>query len=99
MAIDELERIHIDGWLGYGMVSLVYNSEKLSVPKGAALRLYTMEVFRKYTKVEGLEKYPDCFHKDWLLECFIAFKATSDRPDPFKDRDEFKRRFHVPEDV
>jgi hypothetical protein len=99
LVIDELNRMR-DEWsiVCSSIVNLVYDTNQLAVPKGAALREFVLQTIRKFAHSRLMEKFPEFFPQEMLLELVIAYKRTAMRPDPFEDRAEFKKRFHVSED-
>jgi hypothetical protein len=100
LVTDELERTRAElGVTDLGVLNLIYDPKQLAVPKGAVLREYFVETIRNFAGVKPMEACQEFFPRELLLECVIAYKRAAKGPDPFQDRAEFKKRFHVSEDL
>jgi hypothetical protein len=78
-------------------ISVLYDD----VPRGAAIRELAFEQCVRFIPDRWYEKYTELFPKQYLLDHVIWYKRSlhnKSQPNPFKDRAEFKRRFHVPEE-
>jgi hypothetical protein len=73
-----------------------------NVPRSAAIRKLVFEQYVRFLPAEEYEKKSELFRKEFLLDYVIRDKRLQEKKqaelDPFRDRAEFKRRFHVPED-
>jgi hypothetical protein len=74
-----------------------------NVPRGTAIRELVFEQSVRFVSERwySYKKFPELFPKEFLLDHIIWDKRRMyniTQPDPFTDRAEFKRRFHVPEE-
>lgn len=73
------------------------------VPRGKAIRELVFEQAVRFVSERwySYSTFPELFPKEFLLDHIIWDKRRMyniAQPDPFRDRAEFKRRFHVPEE-
>jgi hypothetical protein len=96
LAVDELEQIRKD-WGGIAFLRLEYIYE--SVADGAPMRELIFEHCWRFLHPIYYQSLPEYFPKKMLLEYFIRDKLSkqSSMHDPFTNRAEFVKRFHVPE--
>jgi hypothetical protein len=93
----EQSRLDSELFVTYWIVFLYEN-----VPRGAAIRELVLEQCFRFIPDNHYETSPERFPKEFLLDYVIREKRLQKKKqaelDPFKDRAEFKRRFHVPEE-
>ncbi len=97
--VNQMETLRVDGhmralyWLDF-----LYEN----VPRGAAIRELVFEQCVRFVPEQRYETNPEWFPKEFLLDHVIWYKRllkkTQAELDPFTDKAEFKRRFHVPEE-
>jgi len=101
LVVDEFDRL----WFKYrisGLINLEYLYKNL--PQESTLRKLTFEHCRRFLTIAYYKHTPNpevLFPHAYLLDCVVADRADKANPpakDPFTDREEFKRRFHVPEE-
>ncbi|PMD39700.1 hypothetical protein L207DRAFT_583558 [Hyaloscypha variabilis F] len=96
LMLDELEGLRVR-WRTISVVSLYDLYERPS--QGYGLRELVFEqcryfIDREFFTVENKGMFP----KEFLLDCVRADRNIHSQVDPFTDKDEFRRRFHVPEE-
>ena len=96
--VDQMEQL---SWFQMiAVYSLDFLYEKVS--RGAAIRELILEQCVRVISAKYYERNPEWFSKEFLLDYVIQgkrlLKKKQDELDPFRDRAEFKRRFHVPEE-
>jgi hypothetical protein len=96
---DQMEQSRLDSelFVTYWIVFLYEN-----VPRGAAIRELVLEQCFRFIPDKHYETSPERFPKEFLLDYVIREKRLQKKKqaelDPFKDRAEFKRRFHILEE-
>jgi hypothetical protein len=103
LAVDGLEHPSLKwGTTGYRALHYLYEN----VPAGAALRQLILEHCVPFVDQSVYQSHPHLFPKQMLVDLIVARKLKEElnraqlpQPDPFTDRAEFIKRFHVPEDV
>lgn len=102
MLVDEMEQIRLD-WYIHGPFRCIETVSK-RLPHGAAMRSLVFEQCRRFapsawytTLSPDHEKLPT----QYLFDYVVADRMDKEhwgpsQPDPFSDRAEFIRRFHVP---
>lgn len=103
LAVDGLE--HLSRQLGVAQGSTLHYLYE-NVPTGAPLRQLVVEHYVLFVSHSVCQRYPHIFPKQMLVGLIVAHKLKEElnraqlpQPDPFTDRAEFIKRFHVPEDV
>ncbi len=88
----------------YTQMVAVYSLDFLyeNASRGAAIRELVFEHCVRLVPAKYYETKPEWFPQEFLLDYVIRDKRLQkkeqDELDPFKDRAEFKRQFHVPEE-
>ena len=103
LAVDGLENLRVQ-WDTIGCNPLNYLCE--NVPSEAPLRQLIFEHCLLFLPPSVYLRHPHLFPKQMLVDLVIDLKleyqsngSQLPQPDPFTDRAEFIKRFHVPEDV
>jgi hypothetical protein len=103
LAVDGLENLRVQ-WDTIGCNPLNYLCE--NVPSEAPLRQLIFEHCLLFLPPSVYLRHPHLFLKQMLVDLVIDLKleyqsngSQLPQPDPFTDRAEFIKRFHVPEDV
>jgi hypothetical protein len=97
--VDQTEQLRLDTCLSaFLWIGFLYKN----VPRSAAIRKLVFEQYVRFLPAEEYEKKSELFPKEFLLDYVIRDKRLQEKKqaelDPFRDRAEFKRRFHVPEE-
>jgi len=96
LILDEIEELRLR-WGSLLIGSLHYLYERR--PQGDGLRELAFEECRRFIDAEVfLLENEVLFPKEFLLDCVKADRINRGQVDPFTDRNEFKRRFHVSEE-
>ena len=102
MAIDGLDHLSLQ----WGIIGINVRYLYENVPSGAPLRQLIFEHCLLFMSPSSYQDVPHLFPKQMLLDLIVAQKLKEElnrrqlpQPDPFTDRAEFIKRFHVPEDV
>jgi hypothetical protein len=103
MAVDALEHLCLQ-WGRVELNALHYLYE--NVPSEATLRQLILEHCVLFVGHSVYQRYPHLFPKQMLVDLIVAQMLKEElngaqlpQQDPFTDRAEFIKRFHVPEDV
>ncbi|KAE9381306.1 hypothetical protein N431DRAFT_321692, partial [Stipitochalara longipes BDJ] len=97
LVIDRLEdlRVHCN-LIAFGTLNYLYET----FPPEALIRKLVFEHCALFLSSKVYQTAPDFFPKQMLVDQIVTEKQSKEQPlqlDPFTNREEFKRRFHVPE--
>jgi hypothetical protein len=103
LVVGNLDKLQVH-WSMIAPETLPYLYE--NVPSEAPIRLLICQYCVRYYGHNVYRDYSHCFPRQILVDLIVAQKVKEElngaqlpQPDPFTDRAEFIKRFHVPEDV